>query len=185
MRLSENRKLATIVLIVCVLGSIVLLGGGGLRNDRHDICQVFTEGTDTSLSVRHSMEAYLQRCAQSAQDLAEQAEKLSADAALIGDVRSAAEVVSDGSADLDARYDAYEQLGTAAESLYTLLERDHDESALLDARLAYDDLKGAQNLIKNDQYPAMARDFNHSLEQFPANLIAGLFGVEPLNTFGW
>ena len=52
-------------------------------------------------------------------------------------------------------------------------------------RLAYDDLKGAQNLIQNDQYPVMARDFNRTLEQFPANLIAGLFGVEPLNTFGW
>ena len=66
MRLSENRKLATVVLIVCILASVVLFGGGGLRNERYDIMQVFSDGTDTSLSVRHSMEAYLQRCAERA-----------------------------------------------------------------------------------------------------------------------
>ena len=86
MRLSENRKLATAVLIVCILASIILFGGGGLRNERYDILQVFSDGTDTSLSVRHSMEAYLQRCAERASALAEQGVKLGADAALIEDV---------------------------------------------------------------------------------------------------
>ena len=83
MRLSENRKLATVVLIVCILASIILFGGGGLRNERYDILQVFSDGTDTSLSVRHSMEAYLQRCAGQANALAEQGVKLGADAALM------------------------------------------------------------------------------------------------------
>ena len=72
MRLSENRKLALIVLIVCALASVVLFGGGALRNERYDIQQVFSDGTDTSLSVRHSMEAYLLRCAERADALAEQ-----------------------------------------------------------------------------------------------------------------
>lgn len=185
MRLSENRTLAAIVLAVCVLTSIILCGGGGLRNDRYDIERVFVNGTDTSLSSRHSMEAYLQRCASSASALAEQGVKLGADAALIERVRSEADVVEDGDADLDARYEAYQALGDAVEALYTQLESANGEDALSDALLAYNDFKGAQNLIKNDQYPAMAKEFNETLASFPASLLAGLFGVEPLNTFGW
>ena len=55
----------------------------------------------------------------------------------------------------------------------------------MDARLAYNDFKGAVDLIQNDQYPVMASAFNRKLDAFPANLIGGLFGVKPLNTFGW
>ena len=168
MRLSENRKLATVVLIVCVFASVVLFGGGGLRNERYDIMQVFSDGTDTSLSVRHSMEAYLQRCAE-----------------LIEDVRAAAEATGQGGEDLDGRHEAYQQLLPAVEALYTALEESNSADELVDARLAYNDFKGAVNLIQNDQYPVMASAFNRKLEAFPASLIGGLFGVKPLNTFGW
>ena len=178
MRLSENRKLATVVLIVCILASIVLFGGGGLRNERYDILQVFSDGTDTSLSVRHSMEAYLQRCAERADALAEQGVKLGADATLVDDVRTAAEATAQAGDDLDGRHAAYQQLVPAVEALYTALEQAH-------ARLAYNDFKGAVDLIQNDQYPVMASAFNRKLDAFPANLIGGLFGVKPLNTFGW
>lgn len=185
MRLSENRKLATVVLIVCVFASVVLFGGGGLRNERYDIMQVFSDGTDTSLSVRHSMEAYLQRCAERASALAEQGVKLGADAALIEDVRAAAEATGQGGEDLDGRHEAYQQLLPAVEALYTALQQSNSADELLDARLAYNDFKGAVNLIQNDQYPVMASAFNRKLEAFPASLIGGLFGVKPLNTFGW
>ena len=185
MRLSENRKLATVVLIVCILASIILFGGGGLRNERYDILQVFSDGTDTSLSVRHSMEAYLQRCAGQASALAEQGVKLGADAALIEEVRAAAEAAGQSGDDLDGRHEAYQELVPAVEALYTALEQTHGADELLDARLAYNDFKGAVNLIQNDQYPVMASAFNRKLEAFPANLIGGLLGVKPLNTFGW
>ena len=185
MRLSENRKLATVVLVICILASIVLFGGGGLRNERYDILQVFSDGTDTSLSVRHSMEAYLQRCAEQANALAEQGVKLGADEALVDDVRAAADATAQGGDDLDGRHEAYQQLLPAVEALYTALQQSNSADELLDARLAYNDFKGAVNLIQNDQYPVMASAFNRKLEAFPANLIGGLFGVKPLNTFGW
>ena len=73
----------------------------------------------------------------------------------------------------------------AVEALYTALEQGHSADELVDARLAYNDFKGAVNLIQNDQYPVMASTFNRKLEKFPANLIGALFGVKPLNTFGW
>ena len=185
MRLSENRKLATVVLIVCILASTILFGGGGLRNERYDIMQVFSDGTDTSLSVRHSMEAYLQRCAERANALAEQGVKLGEDAALIDEVRAAAEATEQSGEALDERHTAYQRLVPAVEALYTALEQGHSADELVDARLAYNDFKGAVNLIQNDQYPVMASAFNRKLEKFPANLIGALFGVKPLNTFGW
>ena len=100
MRFSENRKLATLVLIVCIVASIVPFGGGGLRNERYDILQVFSDGTDTSLSVRHSMEAYLLRCSERANALAEQGVLLGADEALVESVRTAAAAVAEGGEDL-------------------------------------------------------------------------------------
>ena len=38
----------------------------------------------------------------------------------------------------------------AVEALYTALEQSHGAEELLDARLAYNDFKGAVNLIQND-----------------------------------
>jgi len=108
-----------------------------------------------------------------------------ADAALIEDVRAAAEAAGQSGDDLDGRHEAYQELVPAIEALYTALEQTHGADELLDARLAYNDFKGAVNLIQNDQYPVMASAFNRKLEAFPANLIGALFGVEPLNTFGW
>jgi hypothetical protein len=184
MGLLKNRKFACVVLAVCILSSIFLLGGGALRNDRHDVLAVYTEGTDTSLSTRHSMDAYLDRAAERANMLAEQATKLGADDALVQAVREGAAAVA-SKEQLAERHEAYAELTAKVETLYTALERDNIEGRLVDAKFAYSEYKGAVSLIQNDQYPAIASRFNDKLRGFPANLIAGLFGVEPLNTFGW
>lgn len=185
MRFLKNRKFAAVVLAACVFASIFLLGGGALRNNRYDILRVFSDGTDTSLSTRHSMDAYLQRAAERANALAEQGVKLEAKESLVEAVRTYAQVVSTSHVALDERHLAYQNLTAAVESLYTQLERDNDEIDLLDAKLAYSDYKSAVNMIQNDQYPVLASEFNQSLKEFPANLIAAMFAIKPLNTFGW
>ena len=184
MRCVENRALAWVVLVVCALASILLLGGGALRNERYDVLVVFSEGTDTSLSTQHSMDAYLDRAAERANMLCEQAVKLKADDQLIAAVRESADAVLKLS-ELEVRHQAYAELTPKVEALYTALERDNLESALVDAKLAYRDFKSAVSLIQNDQYPVLAKRFNEKLMGFPAALIAKLNGVEPLNTFGW
>ncbi len=184
MRFVENRKLAWVVLIICALGSISLFGGGALISERNDVLTVFSEGTDTSLSTRHSMDAYLGRAAERANVLAEVATRLEANAELIAKVQEGAQAIA-AEGELDERHKAYAALTPSVESLYTALQKGYADSALIDARLAYNDYKGAVNLIQNDQYPALASRFNDKLAAFPAKLIGGLFGVEPLNTFGW
>lgn len=184
MRFVENRKLAVIVLIICVLISIFGFGGGALKNERYDVQMVFSEGTDTSLSTRHSLDAYLDRAAERANMLAEQGDKFAADADLVAAVRKHVENLS-ASDGLDERHKAYTELRPAVEKLFTALEQDYSDTEIVDAKLAYNDFKGAVNLIQNDQYPALASKFNEKLNAFPASFIGGLFGVEPLNTFGW
>lgn len=184
MRFVENRALAWVVFAACALASVLLLGGGALRNERYDVLVVYSEGTDTSLSTHHSIDAYLDRAAERANMLCEVAAKLSADEQLIAAVRERADEVAK-LAELNMRHQAYAELAPKIEALYTALERDNSESALVDAKLAYRDYKSAISLIQNDQYPVLAKRFNEKLSPFPANLIAKLGGVEPLNTFGW
>ena len=184
MRFVENRKLAVIILVICALASIFGFGGGALRNERYDVQTVFSEGTDTSLSTRHSMDAYLDRAAERANMLAEQGDKFGADADLIATVRNYANKISTDKG-LDERHKAYTELRPAVEKLFTALENNYSDTEIVDAKLAYNDFKGAVNLIQNDQYPALASNFNEKLNAFPAKFIGSLFGLEPLNTFGW
>lgn len=67
MKLSENRPLAWAVLFVCVLVSIVLFGGLGLREDRQSVEEVFYTGVDDAY---FSLNGYIDRRAAAAQKLA-------------------------------------------------------------------------------------------------------------------
>ena len=67
MKFSENRPLAWAVLFVCVLVSIVLFGGLGLREDRQSVEEVFYTGADDAY---FSLNGYIDRRAAAAQKLA-------------------------------------------------------------------------------------------------------------------
>ena len=60
MRFSENRVIAWIVLAVCVIGSVVGLGGAGMARERNEAVEVYFEGTDDRDSA-HCMQAYVDR----------------------------------------------------------------------------------------------------------------------------
>ena len=68
MKFSENRPLAWAVLFVCVLVSIVLFGGLGLREDRQSVEEVFYTGADDAY---FSLNGYIDRRAAAAQKLAD------------------------------------------------------------------------------------------------------------------
>ena len=187
MRFSENRRIAWIVLLVCVLASIILLGAGSLNSERKALAKIFTNGADTSSSIRISMDADLDACAESANLLAETAKLYVDDDALIGNVQAqAAELsASDGP---DGRYQIFQQLNASVDSLYTELMRagkeDEDEIAR-----QYGNFKGACDRIDRngdqpDEYITQAKAFNEDLSGFPANLLGGIFGVKALDTYG-
>ena len=73
MRFSENRTIAWVVLAACVLVSVFGLGGMGLSRERNKVLTVYDRGADTSLSTRHSVDAYLDSAAENAKLMASEA----------------------------------------------------------------------------------------------------------------
>ena len=184
MRLSENRKLAWAVLAACVLGSVVGLGGGHLVREHGVIEEMFYEGVGSNTS-RESMDAYLDRAYDCARTMASEAQlHFGDDDATAAQVFDALDGFSDA-AGLDARYAAYTSLQSLSDKLYNLFYADGVADAdRVNFKRAYDDFWGADKFVRKDAYRAWARDFNDSLQGFPANAVAGLMGVKELNSFG-
>ncbi len=184
MKLLSNRKFAWLILAICVVVSIVGLGGGSLAAQRRDVLDVFNDGIDDSLAVRFSMDAYLENCASYANIMAEEYRlRVDMEDALAGKILEMSAMLAD-SDDLDERYTIYVTLTRNVESLYTQFfstispEDDHAEFSH-----AYQNYQGEVSKISYDEYHALAEKFNDSLEGFPANLIAGLLGIDELNPF--
>ena len=183
MRFTENRRLGLIVLAVCVLVSVCVLGPLGLSSERRDLVKVFTNGAESASGTRQSMDAYLDKCSESARLLAESAK------VFLGDDASA-QAVLDSAAALEAmdgpdgRYEAYKTLTSSVESLYTKLTQAGAQEET-DVLLSYGDFKGACDRLDRDEYHGLAQKFNADLSSFPANVLGGLFGIKKLDTFGW
>ena len=182
MRFIENRRIAWIVLIVCVLSSVILMGGGGLSVARKDAEKMFMSG-EYATGVRYSMDAYLDTSAESARMLAETAKLYVTDTDTIASVFTSADVL-EKTDDINARYPLYKDLAAAVESLYTQLIAAGAEEET-DVLISYGNFKGAADRMERDPYHELARNFNEDLSSFPASLLGGLFGVEKLDTYGW
>ena len=184
MRLSVNRILAWAVLAVCALGSVVGLGGMHLVRERDKMVELFYEGTESG-TTRESMDAYLDRAADCAQVMASEAQfRFGEDNAAAAQMFEALASFGDD-AGFDARYAAYTDLQSLSDQLYNQFYADDvPEADRVNFKRAYDDFWGADKFIRRDAYRTLARDFNKSLDGFPAGAVAGLMGVEELNSFG-
>ena len=144
------------VLIVCILASIILFGGGrAAQRALRPSCRCFSDGNGTPRSpCATAWKAYLQRCAERANALAETGcENSARTAALVDEVaRGGGGPPNRGGEDLDERHTAYQRLVPAVEALYTALEQGHSADDLVGrAPLPTTTFKGAVNLIQNDQ----------------------------------
>ena len=183
MRLSENRTIAFVVLAVCVLVSVFGLGGLGLSRERGKVLQVYDRGTDASLSTRHSMDAYLDSAAESAQLMVSEAELHMDASALIDNVAQLAQTVA-SEADTDKRYEAYSSLKTAVDKLYNAMYEAAKGDAFTNFKVAYDDFWGYDDMIRHDEYSKLAAGYNGLVSGFPGAFVAGVTGQGQLNTFG-
>ena len=188
MKFTENRKIAWIVLAVCVLFSIVVLGGSGMAREREKILDVFYEGAHKN-DASHCMDAYLDRAFESARLMAYEA-KLH-----LGDSNQSANEILDciALADVCAEGDTYGLYAQwkiiayqNADSLYNEFYRTNLSDAQRKTfKMAYDDFWECERFMQMDPYREMAADFTNAVEgAFPANLVCKLFGVERLCSFG-
>ena len=183
MRFSENRKLAFVVLAVCVLVSVVGFGGMGLARERAKVLTVYDRGADTSLSTRHSVDAYLDSAAENAALMASEAGLHMAASSAIDTVAELAEkVASEG--DTNARYEAFSALKTAVDKLYDAMYNAVKGSDFTNFKVAYDNFWENVNMIKYDDYSKLAAGYNDLVSGFPGSVVSKITGQGALNTFG-
>ena len=183
MRFSENRKVAFAVLAVCVLVSVIGFGGMGLSRERGKVLTVYDRGADTSLSTRHSVDAYLDSAAENAALMASEA-GLHMDASpAIDTVAQLAEQVA-AEADTNARFKAYDALKSAVDKLYDAAYSTVKGSDFTNFKVAYDNFWESVNMIKYDDYGKQAASYNDLISGFPGGIVAKMTGQGALNTFG-
>lgn len=185
MRFSENRVVAWIVLAVCIVGSIVGLGGSGIAGERSRLIDLFYDGADKKQTTRYSMDAYLDRSQECAQEMAYEAQLI-----LGNDNREAQrmlELLADlgNDDDLNARFAAYQEVQKYSDVLYNAVyAAELNDQQRVNFKTAYDDFWGQNKYILRDPYREKAADFNKELRGFPASMVSGIMGVEELNAFG-
>lgn len=183
MHLKENRKLAAVVLLACAFFSVFFAGGMKLRAKEASLNDLFVLGSETQLASRHSMDAYLDRAQEAADSLAQEAKRYPIETALIDEVFKHAAVL--GEADgMNGRVMPYVSLTEAVENLYSALQA-AGAGEEVNVKMAYGDYTAAQSLLKYDAYHAEAAQHNKVIGAFPANVIAGIWGVNHAETYGW
>lgn len=183
MRFTENRKIAWCALVLCIFVSVFLLGGMKLSRERSQAVDMFNNGSDTNLSIRHSMDAYLDASADAANLMASEGELHKVDALITESVRSLSAQIGEGE-DIGMRYAAYTELKTKVDQLYNKVYDAVGEKEFAEFKIAYDDFWGYEDMISRDDYHKTARDFNKLIGGFPGAIIAGIMGLNALNTFG-
>lgn len=200
MNLKENRKLAFVVLAVVIVFSICVQGSVALLNRRGDTEVLFMEGELHEMMVRcaeqgallgQMSEVYLNDTAIAQYASAETASVLKNGGytALPAELQAlAAELTA--APDPNACLAALSKLNAAVEKAYTGLEMlDISDADFRNIKLSYYDYKGALDIVSREadspkSYTAGAVKFNKQIKGFPANLISGLLGVDPLTVYG-
>lgn len=182
MRFSENRRIAYVALAMSVIISIFGFGGLSLTNERKETLNVFYNGSDTTLSVRHSVDAYLDLSADAARLMASEGERYLDSEELISSIRNLANKIGEGD-DLEARFSAYNELKSKTDQLYNLVY-DAENADFTNFKLAYDDFWGYENMIKFDDYHKQAQSYNKLTQGFPAKIVSEIWKIDSLDTFG-
>ena len=184
MRLDENRRLACVILVVCVLLSIFAFGGGALGRERRKVMKVFNDGSDASLATRHSMDAYLDAAGESASIMANEAEARIGESEIGNVALSNAALIGEDTAPLDLRYKAYTDLKGQVEKLYNTMYSAVSTDEFRNFKLAYDDFWGYDDMIGRDEYHKLAKSYNDLISGFPGGVVATITGQGMLNAFG-
>lgn len=157
-----------------------------MARERDRALDVFYKGSDSAAvsTTRHSMDAYLDRAADSAQLMASEVQLQLGESA---DAQQMLEAVAglSGDGSTDERYAAYQQVKALSDKLYNAVyASDLSEADRVSFKAAYDDFWGCDKYILKDPYRQIAADFNGDIDGFPANAVCKLIGVDELTTFG-
>ena len=177
-QITENTKLAKIVLIACVILTLVVIAPMKLNGKRESALDVFMNGT--SDKYRASVYTDLKNIAEDANRLVLACEKeKTADKDSVEKLKEAAVSIS-GTNDPGEMLKSFAGITLYAESAYQSLS----DSAKANCYDAYINLTDVASVIKRDSYFSLASDFNQVRNAFPTSLMAGIFGIDELPTGG-
>ena len=128
------------------------------------------------------MEYYFDRSVGYASDLAYEAMQYLEDDSAAERVLELCNVLSAEEGPAEGRWTAYKALCGEVDRLYSQLQAEGcaDETAV---KIAYNDFQSTRDLIKRDEYHAVAEGYNDTVDAFPANLISGMWGIGEVEVF--
>lgn len=179
--LSENMNLARAALALALIVSLVVMGPAKLSGLRKDAQRAFRSG----VSDKYVASVYndIRTAADNADTLAgicrltlgeshEGVKALSSLAAEIRDTDDEKTLLKD-----------FQALKSETEGVYTaFIDKETDANRIDQAKRCYHNITSAYTTVGNDSYFALADDFNRTISAFPANLMAGMRGLDKLPT---
>jgi len=177
----ENRKLAAIVLAVCVAFSVFVMGPVKLGNLRDEALTVFRSGVHEGYTlsvytdIRSAAENANRLCAAAAGVLGDQDEDVLS-------LQAFAETALSSDAP-DVMIPAFRKISALSEKVYLHAGGKEMTGAAADAAAsAIASIRSCANTIEKDDYFALAADFNQERSGFPASLLSHLSGADELFT---
>ena len=181
MNILYNRKLAAIVLVIVILGTILLGGSHSLARARARQAQLFYTGTaDDGNSIANDLH---KRCEAGHNLITVARRYMEANAAEIASLESAVTAL-EGAVTPSEAFEANYAVTLAADHLYSVLN--NKQLTDTDKKLVsgqFTEMTSRNQTISHDGYNAKAAEFNELLKRFPTNLIAAAGGVAPLELF--
>lgn len=182
-RFVENRRIAIVVLLACIVFSIFVMGPAKIRSMRSEALDVFRSGTYEGYTL--SVYTDLRTAAENAGRLAAVCEGAlgAEDEDVLLLTKNAETILS--SDDPETMLKAFSPMILASDRAYQRLSAaSDDESAIMTAQKASAVILSSANTIEKDGYFALAASYNREISRFPANLLSGLFGLDALPTGG-
>ena len=177
--ITENTKLAKIVLIACVVLALVVIAPMKLNGRRNSALDMFMNGTGDK--YRASVYTDLKGIAEEANRLVMICEREeSADKESVQKLKEAAVKIS-GTNEPAEMLDAFAGISMYANQAYDSLSA----SAKDNCYDAYVNLTDVASVIKRDSFFSEADQFNRTRNAFPTSLMAAIFGIDELPTGGY
>lgn len=179
--LSENMNLARAALALALIVSLVVMGPAKLSGLRKDAQRAFRSGVS---------DKYVASVYNDIRTAADNADTLAGICGLtLGESHEGVKALSSLAAEIRDTDDEqtllkdFKALKSETESVYTAFtDRETDANRIDQAKRCYHNITSAYTTVGNDSYFALADDFNRTISAFPANLMAGMRGLDKLPT---
>ena len=178
---SENMNIARAALAAALIVSLFVMGPAKLSGLRKDAQRAFRSGvSDKSVA---SVYNDIRTAADSADTLAGVCGlTLGADDEGVKTLSSIAADIRETD-DEETMLRRFKALKSETERVYTAFtDKETDANRIDQAKRCYYNITSAHTTVGNDSYFALADDYNRAISAFPANLMAGMRGLDKLPT---